>query len=141
MSELVCRLQENAQPEVRFIDFDSSGREGEARYPGFRNPRVPSPPGVASHEPMVCSHDPELLQACIEQAIDQSRPGPRRRRSSTALPALSDGAEAGLHTIMQPSAKGNQDIWKTRGVSAVASKQHQFGAGPRCHVHCNPHQA
>ena len=118
---LICRLQEHAQPEVRFIDFDSSGREGEARYPGFRNPQVPSPPGVASHEPMMCSHDPELLRACIEQAKDQPRPDPQSRRSRTALPALSDGAEAGLHTIMQPAAKGKQDILKTMGVSAAAN--------------------
>ena len=138
---LVCRSKENDQPEVRFIDFDSSGREGEALYPGFRNPRVPSPPGVASHLRMMCSHDAELLQACIEQAKDQPRPGPRRRRSSTALPALSDGGTAGVRIIMRPPAKGDQDTWKQRGVSAVASKQHQIGAGPLFHVHCNPHQA
>ncbi len=139
---LVCRQGESGHPDVRFIDFDSSGREGEVFYPGFRNPRIPSPPGVASHQPMMSLHDSELLQACIARSADpHSRSDPPRRKSSTALPAHLGRVKAGLHTIMQPPVRGKQKIWNPRGVSAIASEQSQFGAGPRFYLECYLHQA
>ncbi|KAK9827555.1 hypothetical protein WJX74_010196 [Apatococcus lobatus] len=114
-------LDENAQPEVRFIDFDSSGREGEALYPGFRNPCIPSPPGVASHQPMMCLHDSEILQACIDKAVEQFRPSPARQRSRTASPALPDGASAGLRTIVRPPEEGKQDNPDKRQANSLSS--------------------
>ena len=123
---LVCRSGEDAQAEVRFIDFDHAGREAETYYPGFRNPQVPSPPGVASHRPMMCSHDAQQLQACVQQAAQQrtrgTRSPTRMAGSRTALRALHDCATA-RHSasIMRLPQKGDQGFWNPTGPSAVAS--------------------
>ncbi|KAK9844544.1 hypothetical protein WJX74_003845 [Apatococcus lobatus] len=73
-------MKENAKPEVRFMNFDFSGREKEAFYPSFQNPRVPSPPGVASHQPMMQANSPSPAVTPSTSQASQSFAFPAMRK-------------------------------------------------------------
>lgn len=47
--------------EVRFVDFDGAGAEGQRLYPPFMSPRITWPVGALAGVPLIQSHDIELL--------------------------------------------------------------------------------
>ncbi len=49
--------------QVRFVDFEWAGREGQATYPAFLNPDIPWPDGVGYRKQLQRAHDTQLLAA------------------------------------------------------------------------------
>ncbi|GIL42556.1 hypothetical protein Vafri_518 [Volvox africanus] len=49
--------------QVRFVDFEWAGRQGEATYPACLNPTIPWPTGVDYGEKLQPEHDVKLLAA------------------------------------------------------------------------------
>ena len=73
----------DGKPDVRLLDFECSGREDQAQNPGFLNPDIPHPFGMASNKPLKCWHDAELFNNCSNREswsllqLMHSRPAPR----------------------------------------------------------------
>lgn len=66
---MVRRSAEGPGPwQVRFVDFEWSGRRGEATYPACLNPEIPWPAGVGYGKQLQFTHDLELLAATARQA-------------------------------------------------------------------------
>ncbi len=61
--------------QVRFVDFEWAGREGEATYPAFLNPQIPWPLGVRYGAQLKCEHDLELLNSCTADLFGGDRHG------------------------------------------------------------------
>ncbi|KAG2446660.1 hypothetical protein HYH02_008230 [Chlamydomonas schloesseri] len=51
--------------EVRFVDFEWAGPEGEATYPACLNPDIPWPEGVGYRKQLQREHDFQLLAATL----------------------------------------------------------------------------
>ncbi len=65
--------------QVRFIDFEWAGREGEATYPAGLNPEIPWPDDVAGGKQLRCAHDIELLATCAASLLAGDGQRPRGR--------------------------------------------------------------
>lgn len=69
--------------EVRFVDFEWAGPEGEATYPVCLNTDIPWPEGVRYGKPLQQEHDIQLLAATLAA------------RRATAAPSTTTRATAG----------------------------------------------
>jgi hypothetical protein len=49
--------------QVRFVDFEWAGHQGEVTYPPFLNPDIPWPEDVGYGKPLKLTHDLQLLAA------------------------------------------------------------------------------
>ncbi|KIM32405.1 hypothetical protein M408DRAFT_218382 [Serendipita vermifera MAFF 305830] len=61
----IRKLTENTPFEFRVVDFDWSGKSGEATYPLLRNVKIQWPGGAG--EPIVIGHDWSLLHSCLKE--------------------------------------------------------------------------
>ena len=62
----VVHRQDDDTIDVCLVDFDWSGKVGEARYPGFLNPQLPWHPGVHANKLLKQKHDTHVLHKSIE---------------------------------------------------------------------------
>ncbi|KAG2422317.1 hypothetical protein HXX76_016118 [Chlamydomonas incerta] len=75
--------RDEASWEVRFVDFEWAGPEGEATYPACLNPDIPWPEGVGYRKQLQREHDIKLLAATLAA------------RGAAAASAASTGTTAG----------------------------------------------
>ena len=61
LNVLVRKKEECSCYDVRFVDFDWSGLEGERLYPPFMSEQIQWPIGAIPGEPLMQAHDVELL--------------------------------------------------------------------------------
>lgn len=121
--------------EVRFVDFEWAGREGEATYPAFLNPDIPWPEGVGYGKQLQRAHDSKLLAASVASRSGAGRRGEVRPGAVRALhtgaasdrcavPPLRKAAGIMLHRgvgvswrrpaaggWLQPAAPGRRLVW------------------------------
>ena len=65
-SNVMVRTTQAGGVEVRFVDMDWAGFEGEARYPPFMSPMVAWPDGAADGELITQQHDTLLLGSAVQ---------------------------------------------------------------------------
>jgi hypothetical protein len=116
--------------DVKFVDFEFAGAEGEASYPPYLSKAVVWPPGVAFGEPVRQQHDSELLAtncAQLLQAIARGR--------STAGPDPPAAAAGGtpVAAVAPPPALSprGSNVHGSRGRSNVCGSS---GLGRSAHV-------
>jgi serine/threonine protein kinase len=86
--------------EVRLVDFDWSGRHGEATYPVIPNPVLEWHPDVARGKVMLAGHD---IHACTALAAYVENPEAATKRQTVTPPELLAGAA----TLVEHDAKGD----------------------------------
>ncbi|CAG8577618.1 533_t:CDS:1 [Ambispora leptoticha] len=59
--------------DVKFIDFDWAGKDGEARYPESLNPQINWHKEVGLHKPIRSSHDLHLVEVTFSPPIETVR--------------------------------------------------------------------
>ena len=71
---LYCRMVDG-EAEVRFLDFDWSGSEGNDTYPGFMNHQdLEWPLGVRAGLPLKQVHDLQMMQKTIGSHVRKRPP-------------------------------------------------------------------
>ncbi|KAG2447159.1 hypothetical protein HYH02_007905 [Chlamydomonas schloesseri] len=128
---LVRRSGEAGAPawEVRFVDFEWAGPEGEATYPACMNPAIPWPEGVGYRKPLHREHDTQLLAATVagggrtgvSAAISGTAGGGRRARRSPGAAAV----RATGHT----AASGRQAVPPPGTAAVAAVRRRSVGVG------------
>ncbi|CAG8583965.1 13175_t:CDS:2, partial [Ambispora gerdemannii] len=59
--------------DVKFVDFDWAGKDGEARYPESLNPQINWHKEVGLHKPIRSSHDLHLVEVTFNPPIETVR--------------------------------------------------------------------
>lgn len=77
--------------QVRFIDFEWAGREGEATHPAGLNPEIPWPEGVAEGKQLRCAHDIQLLATCAASLAERDGQGSHGRGATRPLGTAARG--------------------------------------------------
>lgn len=67
-SNVMVRTMQGGGVEVRFVDMDWAGFEGEARYPPFMSPLVAWPDGASDGELITQQHDTLLLGSAVQDS-------------------------------------------------------------------------
>ncbi|CAL8469235.1 g8776 [Coccomyxa elongata] len=125
-SNFLLRWLDDGTIDVRLIDFDWSGAEGAVAYPGYLNSQVPWARGVRSHDPIVQTHDVELLRNSIcEELLERFGYVPDVMDSGAAA------ADSGAAAADSASAQAEKPGSPGSRVSDVPRVQPEPNAGKR----------